>query len=229
MKTTRFLLPITTILITVLIASNFVGAGKVCEIAGVPFDAGLFFFPISYLLGDVMTEVYGYSQSRRVIWMAFGSLFLMTAMTALVLALPPHPEWPHREAYQAVFSVSPRIALGSLLGFWFGEFTNSFVMSKMKILTQGRHLWARMIGSTLVGEFFDSAIFYPIAFLGVWNTELLVKVAVSNYALKVAWEVIATPLTYAIIGWLKRAEAMDAFDQDVNYNPFANLFPRMKS
>ncbi|RYZ65750.1 MAG: VUT family protein [Proteobacteria bacterium] len=121
-------------------------------------------------------------------------------------------------------AISPRIALGSLLGFWCGEFSNSFVLSRMKIWTEGRHLWARTIGSTLIGELFDSALFYPVAFLGIWNTDLLVKVAISNYALKVAWEVIATPLTYLIIGRLKTAEAMDTFDQSVDYNPFKQLF-----
>lgn len=206
--------------VTALLCSDLIGVTKVCSLMGFSFGAGVLFFPINYLFGDILTEVYGYARSRRVIWAGFGSLIFATFMSWVVRVLPPAPGWPHQPAYDVIFGQTPRIVLGSLTAFWAGEFANSFVLAKLKIRTEGRFLWVRTIGSTIAGEGIDTLIFYPIAFLGTWTPRLLMSVMFANYVIKVGWEAAATPLTYRIVNFLKRAESEDYFDNDTDFNPF---------
>lgn len=205
--------------VTVLVCSEFIAAGKVAEFRSYPFGAGVVFFPLSYLFGDILTEVYGYARSRKVIWAGFSALIFATIMTWVILGLPPSPDWPHQQAWETVFSNSWRIVAASLAAFLVGEWVNSVVLAKMKVMTGGRHLWSRTIGSTVAGELVDSLIFYPLAFLGVWKTSLVVEVLFTNYALKVATEVVLTPLTYQVVGFLKRTENEDYFDIGTNFSP----------
>jgi uncharacterized integral membrane protein (TIGR00697 family) len=207
--------------VTVLLCANVIGAAKVAQIGGFVFGAGVLFFPISYVFGDVLTEVYGYARARKVVWAGFGALAFASFMSWAILAFPPAPGWPHQTAYETVFGATPRIILASLLAYFAGELGNSYVLAKMKIVTDGRQLWTRTIGSTIVGEAVDSAIFYPVAFLWVWEIELLWKVMLSNYLLKVLWETVMTPLTYRIVNFLKRAEGEDYFDRDTDFTPFS--------
>jgi queuosine precursor transporter len=186
-----------------------------------PFGAGILFFPISYVIGDILTEVYGYSRARRCIWAGFGALLFMVFMSVVVVALPPDPTWTGQAAYEQVFGAVPRIVLASILAFWAGEFANSYVLARMKVWTKGRHLWTRTIGSTLVGQGVDSLIFYPLAFYGVWNDHLLLRVLLIQWALKVGWEVLLTPLTYAVVGTLKRREGIDVYDEATDFTPFS--------
>jgi queuosine precursor transporter len=206
--------------VTVLICSEFISASKVVRIGSFSFGAGVAFFPLSYLFGDILTEVYGYANSRKVIWAGFGALAFATFMSWVILALPPDPAWPHQAAWETVFGNSWRIVTASLLAFFVGEWVNSVTLAKMKVVTKGRHLWSRTIGSTITGEAVDSAIFYPGAFLFIWPTELVVRVMIANYLLKVATEVVLTPLTYRVVGFLKRAEDEDFFDIGTNFTPF---------
>ena len=211
--------------VTILLLSNVLGAGKVAAVElpffGVqPFGAGILFFPLSYVIGDVLTEVYGYGRARRCIWAGFCALLFMAAMSWVVVALPPHATWGGQGAYQAVFGQVPRIVLASIVAFWAGEFANSYVLARMKIWTAGRHLWSRTIGSTLVGQGIDSLLFYPLAFWGVWDNETLLKVLLIQWALKVAWEAALTPVTYAAVGFLKRREGIDVFDRGTDFTPF---------
>ena len=207
--------------VTVLLCANLIGASKVAEVRGVTFGAGVLFFPISYVFGDVLTEVYGYARARKVVWAGFGALIFASFMTWAVLAFPPAPGWAHQAAFQTVFGATPRIVLASLVAYFCGEFTNSFVLAKMKLLTSGRLLWMRTIGSTIAGEAVDSLIFYPLAFVGIWPTELVVRVLISNYLLKVGWEAVMTPVTYRIVNALKRAEHEDYFDRTTDFTPFS--------
>ena len=213
--------------VAILLLSNVIGAGKVAVIdlpfVGIwPFGAGILFFPLSYVIGDVLTEVYGYARARRVIWAGFGATLFMAMMAWIVVALPPAPGWINQPAYEAVFGQVPRIVLASVCAFWAGEFVNSYVMARMKVWTAGRHLWTRTIGSTFVGQGVDSLIFYPLAFWGAagWTPHLVVVVLFTQWALKVGWEVLLTPVTYAVVGWLKRAEGVDVFDRDTDFSPF---------
>jgi queuosine precursor transporter len=207
--------------VTVLLCANLIGAAKVASVGGFVFGAGVLFFPLSYVFGDVLTEVYGYARARKVVWAGFGALFFASFMSFAVLAFPPAPGWPNQAAYETVFGSTPRIVLASLIAYFAGEFTNSFVLAKMKLATNGKYLFTRTIGSTIAGEAVDSAIFYPLAFLGVWTTELVIKVMISNYLIKVGWEVVITPLTYRLVSFLKRAENEDYFDRDTNFTPFS--------
>lgn len=206
--------------VTVLLCANLIGAAKVASLGGFAFGAGVLFFPMSYVFGDVLTEVYGYARARRVVWAGFGAMVFASFMAFTVLALPPAPGWPHQDAFVTVFGNTPRIVAASLVAYFCGEFCNSYVLAKMKVLTGGRHLWTRTIGSTIVGEAVDSVIFYPAAFLGVWDGGLVLTVMATNYVLKVAWEVAMTPLTYRVVGFLKRAEQEDWFDRDTDFTPF---------
>ena len=211
--------------VTILLLSNVIGAGKVAtiELPGMdpwPFGAGILFFPISYVLGDILTEVYGYARARRCIWAGFGALLFMAFMSWVVVALPPSPDWTGQAAYEQVFGQVPRIVLASIVAFWAGEFVNSYVLAKMKVWTRGRHLWARTIGSTVAGQGVDSLIFYPLAFYGVWDSETLFVVLLTQWALKVAWEAALTPFTYAAVGWLKRREGLDVYDEGTDFTPF---------
>ena len=214
--------------VTILLLSNVIGARKVSaiDLPGIglwPFGAGILFFPVSYVIGDVLTEVYGYAHARRCIWAGFAALVFMAVMAWIVVALPPATDWGGQQAYEQVFGQVPRIVLASIVAFWAGEFVNSFVMAKMKIWTQGRHLWTRTIGSTVVGQGVDSAIFYPLAFLGAagWTSELVVTVALTQWALKTAWEALLTPVTYAVVNFLKRREGVEVFDTGTDFSPFA--------
>lgn len=213
--------------VCVLLCSNLIGVHKVTTV-NLPlygefiFGAGVLFFPISYLFGDILTEVYGYARSRRVIWAGIGAMLFASLMSFVVVNLPAaktmNPE--SQAALEMIFGQTPRIVAASLIAFFAGEFANSFVLAKMKILTQGKNLWMRTIGSTFAGEAVDSLIFYPVAFLGVWSTEQVLTVMWSNYLLKVLWEVLATPFTYLIVNYLKRVEHEDYYDRDTNFNPF---------
>ncbi|MBY8822650.1 queuosine precursor transporter [Sphingomonas colocasiae] len=207
--------------VTVLLLSNLIGAAKLSTLWGFTFGAGILFFPLGYVIGDVLTEVYGYARARRCVWAGFGGMTFMAVMSWVVVAMPPAEGWTGQAAYESVFGSTWRIVFASLLAFWAGEFANSFVLSKMKILTKGKHLWSRTIGSTVVGQGVDSVIFYPLAFLGVWTTDQVLTVMVTNWALKVGWEAVLTPVTYGVVGWLKRQEGVDVFDEGTNFTPFS--------
>jgi uncharacterized integral membrane protein (TIGR00697 family) len=207
--------------VTILICSNIIGAAKIAQFGDFKFGAGVLFFPLSYVFGDILTEVYGYARARRVVWAGFSALIFMSAMSAIVLWLPPADGWPNQRAYEDVFGATPRIVFASLIAYFAGEFCNSYVLAKMKIWTEGRMLWGRTIGSTIVGEFVDSLIFYPVAFLGKWPLSLLITVLFTNYLLKVGWEVAVTPFTYKVVSFLKKAEHEDYYDRNTNFTPFS--------
>jgi len=207
--------------VTILLCSNIIGAEKVVSIAGFSFGAGILFFPISYFFNDILTEVYGYARSRKVVWAGFAAMGFASFMSWVVVSLPPAQGWIHRDAYEVVFGQTPRIVVASLVAFFSGEFVNSFTLAKMKVFTSGRFLWIRTIGSTIAGEAADSIIFYPIAFYGFWPNDLLITVMITNYVLKVSWEVIATPVTYRVVNFLKRKEHEDYYDKETNFTPFS--------
>jgi uncharacterized integral membrane protein (TIGR00697 family) len=207
--------------VTVLLCANLIGAAKPAQLFGVTFNSGVLFFPVSYIFGDVLTEVYGYARARKVVWAGFAALGFASFMSWATLAFPPAPGWPHQAAYETVFGGTPRIVLASLVAYFSGEFCNSYVLAKLKLVTSGRLLWSRTIGSTIVGEAVDSLIFYPLAFLGVWPNELVVRVMITNYLLKVLWEVVMTPFTYRIVNFLKKAESEDYFDRSTDFTPFS--------
>src|SRR5262245_12560156 len=207
--------------VTVLLCANVIGAAKVAQIGSFKFGAGVLFFPISYIFGDVLTEVYGYARARRVVWAGFAALAFASFMSWAILAFPPAEGWPNQAAYETVYGATPRIVLASLVAYFSGEFCNSYVLAKMKVRTAGRFLWARTVGSTLVGEAVDSLIFYPLAFLGVWTPDLVLSVMTANYALKVGWEAVMTPVTYRLVNFLKRAESEDYFDRQTDFTPFS--------
>lgn len=211
--------------VTVVLCSNLIGPGKSSAIGSVTFGTGNLFFPFSYIFGDVLTEVYGYARSRKVIWAGFGALAFASLMGQVVIHMPPNPAEPFNRvlqpALELLFGGTWRLLLASLPAFWIADFTNSYVMAKMKLLTQGRHLWMRTIGSTVVAQAVDSLIFYPLAFLGIWKTSELFKIILFNWLFKVAVEVVLTPLTYLVVGWLKRVEQEDYFDERTNFSPFS--------
>jgi uncharacterized integral membrane protein (TIGR00697 family) len=204
--------------VVILLVSNLIAA-KMVPIGTLRVSAAQMLFPITYIFGDIFTEVYGYGASRKAIWRGFYASILMAAMGLFAIWLPPAPEWHNQQAFETIFGVVPRIVAGSLLAFWLGEFANSYTLARLKLLTRGKYLWTRTVGSTVVGQAVDtvvvvSFIFYdqPIA--------MILKVIFSGYVFKVAYEVLATPLTYAIVGFLKRREGVDTFDQGTNFNPF---------
>ena len=216
--------------VAVLLCSNLIGAGKTVRLElplglSVSFGAGNLFFPISYIFGDVLTEVYGYARARRAIWCGSGALLFATLMSNIILGMPADPHEPYNQSLQpaleVVFGSTWRIVLASILAFWVGDFVNSYVLAKMKVRTQGRLLWARTIGSTIAGQAVDSLVFYPIAFYGTWQTATLLQVIAFNWCLKVLVEAACTPLTYAVIGGLKRAEGEDHYDVGTNFTPFS--------
>ena len=221
--------------VAVLLCSNLIGVQKVSYInvpfyGQFPFGAGVLFFPISYLFGDILTEVYGYARSRKVIWAGFGALIFASLMSFVVTALPlPTIGEPNdlsraaqvQSAIETIFGQVPRIVFASLTAFWCGEFVNSFVLAKIKLWMSGKKLFVRTIGSTIFGEIADSLIFYPIAFYGQWSNEKIISVMIANYFLKVLWEIVATPFTYLIVNFLKKAEHEDYYDKDTDFNPFS--------
>ena len=214
--------------VTILLLSNLIGAAKPSYVT-LPngmhwsFGAGVLFFPVSYIIGDVLTEVYGYANARRVIWTGFAALAFMAFMAWAVVSLPPAEGWHGQEAYEAVFGNTWRIVAASMIAFWAGEFANSFVLAKMKVMTGGRFLWMRTIGSTVVGQGLDSLIFYPLAFYGLdgWPIEQLGQVVLSQWLIKTAWEALLTPVTYLVVGFLKRREGVEVFDTGTDFSPFA--------
>jgi queuosine precursor transporter len=213
--------------VCVLLCANLIGPAKVSAVhlpvfGEVTFGAGVLFFPFSYFFGDVLTEVYGYARDRRVVWAGFGALVFASFMATVIVDLPPADFWRDKQVnVEAIFGSTPRIIFGSIVAFWCGSFVNSFVLAKMKILTRGRWLWTRTIGSTLCGELVDSALFYTIAFYGAWTTRQLVGVTITQYVLKSAWEVLMTPATYKLVAFLKRAEQEDFYDRATNFTPFS--------
>ena len=213
--------------VCILLCANLIGASKVTTvqlplIGPVTFLAGVLFFPISYLFGDILTEVYGYARDRRVVWSGFAALVFAAVMATVIVHLPPAASFrAEQPAVEAIFGNTPRIVCASIIAFWCGSFVNSYVLAKMKIWSSGRWLWTRIIGSTLCGELVDSALFYSIAFAGLWPTDKLLEITATQYVLKSAWEVIATPLTYKIVAFLKRTEHEDYYDRDTDFTPFS--------
>jgi hypothetical protein len=225
-KTYRYYDLILGAYVCVVLCANLIGAAKVSVIT-LPwvgprtYMAGVLFFPISYLFGDILTEVYGYARDRRVVWSGFAALAFAALMSAVIVHLPSADFWRSRQpAVEAMFGNTPRIICASIIAFWCGSFVNSYVLAKMKIWTGGRWLWTRLVGSTVCGELIDTALFYSIAFAGLWAASDLMSVALDQYVLKSLWEVIATPLTYRIVAFLKRAEQEDYYDRDTNFTPF---------
>ncbi len=216
--------------VCVLLCANLIGPGKLATLhvpvfGSVTFLAGVIFFPISYFFGDVLTEVYGYARDRRVVWSGFAALLFASLMSLVVVHLPPADSWQNQAAIETVFGSTPRIIAASVIAFWCGSFVNSFVLAKMKILTHGRWLWTRTIGSTLCGELVDSALFLIIAFAGTMGRHDLLVAMVTQYVLKSSWEVLSTPLTYKLVNFLKRAEGEDYYDRHTNFTPFSLRVP----
>src|SRR5579864_7697815 len=207
------------IFVVVLLISNLVGS-KICAVGPFRISGAQLLFPITYIFGDVFTEVYGYAGSRRAIWIGFGASALMAVMGMVIVALPPHTDWHNQEAFAVVFGFVPRVVASSLIAYWAGEFANSFVMSKMKLLTSGKYLWTRTVGSTVAGQAVDTVIVMVLLFVGREPAWTIVNLILSGYIAKVVYEVLATPMTYAIVNFLKRSEGADVFDRGVSFTPF---------
>ncbi len=216
-------------MVTVLLCSNLIGPGKVCAVTLpwlglVSFGAGNLFFPISFIFGDVLTEVYGYARARRAIWAGFGGLLFASFMSWVILNIPASPAEPFNQQLQPAleinFGTTTRIVLASILAYWVGDFVNSYVLAVMKVWTEGRWLWTRTIGSTVLGQAADSLMFYPLAFYGIWTQEAMINVVIFNFVFKVGVEVVFTPATYAIVSALKRAENLDTYDRNTDFSPF---------
>jgi len=212
--------------VTILICSNLIGPAKAAQVilpllGPITFGAGVLFFPISYIFGDILTEVYGYARARKVIWTGFAALIFAAIMSAVVVALPPAPDWPNQHIYEVAFGNTWRIAMASMTAYFCGEFVNSFVLAKMKVWTNGKHLWARFVGSTVAGEAVDSSIFYPLAFLGsgIMPDELVMKLTIVQFFSKTIVEIVLLPVTYRIVAALKKAENEDYFDRKTDFNP----------
>jgi hypothetical protein len=210
---------ISSVFVAVLLISNTVAA-KLFSLGPFIFTGGILVFPISYIFGDILTEVYGYARSRRIIWTGFACLLLMSLTYWIVGLLPAAPTWANQEAYGSILGIVPRIVLASFVGYWAGEFSNSYIMAKMKIFTRGAYLWTRTIGSTLVGEGVDTVLFVLIAFWGIFPSEILLITGLSGYAFKVFYEILATPLTYLAINFLKKKEHCDVYDYKTSFSPF---------
>lgn len=215
----KYFLYIAILFVAVLMISNTV-AVKLVQIGPFIFAGAIFIFPISYIFGDILTEVYGYKATRKIIWSGFAVQILMVLAYWFVQSLPYPPFWQNQEAYESILGAVPRIVLASIIAYFLGEFSNSFVLSRMKVWMQGKYLWMRTIGSTVVGEGVDSLVFGIIAFAGTIPTSGLITLILSGYIAKTAFEVVATPLTYLIVGKLKKAEGIDVYDRGINYNPF---------
>ena len=216
----KYLDALTTAFVVILLVSNLI-AQKVCLIGPFAVSGAVLLFPITYIFGDVFTEVYGYAASRRAIWLGFFGTALLYVIGAIVIALPAAPGWRNQQAFATVFGFIPRILAASLIAFWAGEFANSYTMARLKLITNGRKLWTRTIGSTVVGQAVDTVLVITLTFGGIYPVRILLNTMATGYALKVGYEVIATPLTYLIINWLKRTEQSDAFDRHQSFNPFS--------
>ncbi len=219
MKSYRYLGIIGMVFVAVLLISN-VASSKILDLGWFTFDGGTILFPLSYIFGDIITEVYGYGQSRKIIWTGFFCALLMSAVFIIVGKLPPAEGWNNQAAYDAILGLTPRIVAASLVAYLAGSFSNSFILAKMKILTQGKWLWMRTIGSTIVGELVDTLLFVVIAFWGVIPWPLLVALIISNYIFKTGMEAALTPVTYRVVKFLKRSEAEDYYDTNTSFNPF---------
>ena len=215
----RYFDVIMALFVAVLLISNLAST-KIVSLWMFTFDGGTILFPLSYIFGDVLTEVYGYQRSRKVIWTGFGAALLMALVLWVVQEMPPAADWGNQQAYESLLGFVPRIVFASLFAYFGGAFSNAFLMSVLKIKTKGKFLWVRTIGSTLVGEGIDTAIFCMVAFYGVLPNELLISIIISNYIFKSGVEILFTPLTYAIIGFLKKREQVDVYDTGISYNPF---------
>jgi len=227
MKTYKYYDLILGAYVCILLCANLIGPAKVSTlhlplVGAVTFMAGVLFFPISYIFGDILTEVYGYARDRRVVWSGFTALVFAACMAAVIVHLPPAEFWkPRQAAVEEIFGNTPRIICASIVAFWCGSFVNSYVLARMKLWSNGRWLWTRIIGSTLCGELVDSGLFYTLAFAGLWPSGELLTVTTTQYVLKSAWEVLMTPVTYRVVGFLKRAEQEDYYDRGTNFTPFS--------
>ena len=217
----RYFDVVMAIFVIVLVVSSTAGGPKVTHVFGLTVGAGIFFYPFIYIFNDILTEVYGYAHSRKAVWMGFIGLAFAALMTWVITALPPDPEWHDQKAYETVFGQTPRIVVASLLAFAVGEFVNSYVLAKLKMRMHGAKLWVRATTSTAVGTLFDSLVFYPLAFYGTWPLHLLLTIMATEYCLKVGGEIVFTPFTYQVVGFLKRAEQEDYYDWDTNFTPFS--------
>ena len=216
----RHLETLTIAFVAILLVSNLVGP-KICRLGPLLVSGAQLLFPVTYIWSDVFTEVYGYAASRRAIWLGFFGMAMLAGMGEIAVLLPPAPGWHDQAAFARVFGLVPRFAIASLAAYWAGEFTNSYTLAKMKIWTGGRRLWTRTVGSTVTGQLVDTTVVILIAFWGVATPGQMLVMIGSSYSFKVAYEVVATPVTYLVVGWLKRAEGVDAFDRGTNFNPFA--------
>jgi uncharacterized integral membrane protein (TIGR00697 family) len=220
LRSYKLLDALTTAFVVILLVSNLI-AQKVCMIGPFAVTGAVVLFPITYIFGDIFTEVYGFAASRRAIWLGFFGTALLYAVAAIIIALPSAPGWKNQQAFATVFGIIPRILVASLISFWAGEFANSYTMARMKLLTDGRKLWTRTIGSTVIGQGVDTVLVVTLTFGGTYSFRTLLNIIGSAYLLKVAYEVLATPLTYAVIHWLKKVEHADAFDRHESFNPFS--------
>ncbi len=219
MKGYKHLDSITAFFVAVLLISN-IASTKIFNVGFLSIDGGIIVFPLSYIFGDILTEVYGYKRSRKVIWLGFSSSLLMSAVLIVVGWLPAAAEWGRQQAYMDILGTAPRIVLASLVAYFSGEFTNSFILAKMKIITKGKHLWMRTIGSTIFGQVVDTLIFSFIAFYGELPMPLLWEIIIANYIVKTSIEALFTPITYKVVNWLKKEETEDYYDYNTNFNPF---------
>lgn len=230
MRQFRYLDALTTAFVVILLVSNLI-AQKLILIGPIPLgghlhipafttSGAMVLFPITYIFGDVFTEIYGYAASRRAIWLGFFGTALMYGVSALVIWLPSDPEFKHQDAFITVFGILPRILVASLIAFWAGEFANSFTLAKLKLLTKGRMLWTRTIGSTIVGQAVDTTLVIILTFAGTFTPHKLFQIIWQGWILKVLYETAATPVTYLVVNALKRAEGIDTFDTHTNFNPF---------
>ncbi|MGE5316457.1 MAG: queuosine precursor transporter [Chloroflexota bacterium] len=218
-RTFRYFDVIMASFVAVLLISNLAST-KILDLGPFTFDGGTLLFPLSYIFGDILTEVYGYQRARKVIWTGFGAALLMSLVLWVVQILPPATDWPNQQAYESLLGFVPRIVLASLIAYFGGAFSNAFILSRMKIATKGRYLWVRTIGSTLIGEGIDTVIFCFVAFYGMFPAEVLTAIIVSNYLFKTGVEILFTPVTYAVVNFLKRQENVDVYDRGISYNPF---------
>lgn len=216
----RYLDTLTIGFVVVLLVSNLVGP-KICQIGPLQVSGAQLLFPVTYICGDIFTEVYGYASSRRAIWLGFFGMGLLAVMGEIAVALPPSPGWPDQHAFAVVFGLVPRFALASLIAYWAGEFVNSYTLARLKLVTNGRFLWTRTIGSTISGQLVDTVVLVLVAFWGVRTRHQMLVLIASSYGFKVVYETLATPFTYMIVKWLKRVESVDAFDKGTNFSPFA--------
>ena len=219
-KSYRYLTAIAVFFVSILLISN-IASTKIVDFGWFTFDGGTLLFPLSYIFGDILTEVYGYRRSRGIIWLGFFSALVMSIVLIVVGALPAAADWPNQAAYDAILGLTPRIVLASLIAYFAGEFSNSYILAKMKIWTKGKMLWTRTIGSTVVGELVDSSLFILIAFWGVFPSSLIMTLIISNYIFNTGVEILLTPATYAVIGFLKKREGEDFYDYKTNFNPFS--------